>query len=360
MSRKAKGLLVTLFLGGSGLLAEAMAAPPVVQAAAGGVEGEHLFAARCRGCHGIEPAGEQDVLELDKRGAPVLSFAGTRFKAAWLTAWLMAPTRLRPAGYLPYRYVVPTAAGDRVDETRLPGHPALGAEEAKAVAAYLGSLQRDLNPYPMAPPNSSIRAQVHFSKLLPCGGCHQARPGEGGISGPELYSAAARLNPEWMSAYLSDPRYWQVGLMPRVDMRSSQLAAIVEYLTQAVPSAAAPPSGTGAAPVAIAEVHEPRTRVERLYRMLCSQCHGVLGNGKGINARYLFVAPRKHSSSEEMGALTRDGIVTAIRSGGGAVGKSALMPAWGALLAAADIEQLADYVMTLSRGNAASGGKDTP
>ncbi|WP_223642380.1 cytochrome c [Corallococcus sp. EGB] len=322
--------------------------------------GAALYRERCQGCHVPRPPGTGDLLDVERTQGPDLSHAGSRLRPAWVESWLQAPTRVRPAGWLPYRYVVPTADGDRVDPALLPAHPVLSAADAKAVSTYLAGLKRELNPHPVAEPNGAIRAQVHFYKLLPCGGCHQARPGQGGVSGPELFSAGARLEREWMEAYISEPGYWLRTLMPRADARGDQIAAIVDYLVQ--PSSPAPtlsPEPPGAR-VAAEAVPEPKGRAARLYRLLCSQCHGVRGDGRGINARQLFVPPRNHRSKQEMEMLTREGVITAIRSGGSAVGKSSLMPAWGSVLDRPDIERLADYVMKLSGGTPLPGEDTQP
>ncbi|WP_163865750.1 cytochrome c [Myxococcus eversor] len=340
------------------MAAGAQAASP---SSGGEAEGARLFKARCEKCHLARPPGGDDLLSLEEVEGPDLSFAGSRLRPEWVESWLTAPARIRPAGWLPYRYVVPTEAGDRVDVARLPAHPPLSPEEARKASAYLATLKREPNPHPLVEPNPSIRAQVHFSKLLPCGGCHQAAPGQGGMSGPELYTSGARLDAEWMGAFLSEPGYWQQGLMPRTDARADQLAAIVQFLLRPREEAATPARATvEVLPlVAIAPVPKPKGRAEHLYRLLCSQCHGVLGNGRGINARSLFVAPRNHRSSQEMSGLTRDSVITAIRSGGSAVGKSTLMPPWGSVLGRADIELLAEHVLTLS-GESASPGDRRP
>ncbi|MFY9826678.1 MAG: cytochrome c, partial [Thermoanaerobaculia bacterium] len=89
-----------------------------------------------------------------------------------------------------------------------------------------------------------------------------------------------------------------------------------------------------------------------LYRVLCSQCHGVQGNGKGINAPSLFVSPRDHSSFDEMSALTDERIFAAIKRGGASVGKSTLMPSWGGVLGDDDIHLLVDYLRRLSKTEA--------
>lgn len=329
----------------------APAADPLV------ARGRQVAERSCRGCHTFQHPGEPDVLAIDRTEGPDLSYAGTKFQASWLGRWLVAPTRLRPAGYLSYRYVTPTSRGDVVEPARIPRHPALSAEDAPAVAAFLQTLKRPINPYPAGPPNESIRAEVHFSKLLPCGGCHQARVGAGGISGPELITAAERLDPDWLGSMVADPGAWRPGIMPAADIRAEQVGALVQYLTggatgpREVADAPASPASSAPAPA------PALGRAERLYRLLCTQCHGVTGNGKGINARFLFVAPRNHTSAAEMERLTADEVARAIRYGGVAVGKSAMMPAWGGVLKPEDVTLLASYVRGLCNSSDQNNGQ---
>ncbi|MCC6913976.1 MAG: cytochrome c [Rhodospirillaceae bacterium] len=83
----------------------------------------------------------------------------------------------------------------------------------------------------------------------------------------------------------------------------------------------------------------------RLYDTYCAQCHGVSRNGKGVNTVGLSVQPRDHSDTAAMASLPRDQMVRAIREGGAAVNKSALMPSWASVLTDAEIEQMADYLL---------------
>jgi mono/diheme cytochrome c family protein len=343
-----RAVATLLSLGAFALTDPARAAPPEPTSDRI-AQGRALFAMRCARCHRSALAARGDILELESSLGPDLSFSGNRLRSAWVEQWLMAPTRLRPAGYIPSRYSVPSASGDRVDHSRLPAHTVLSAEEAKAAAAFLSSLVREPNPYPIASPAAGLRAEVHFSKLLPCAGCHRVGNTEGGLSGPELASAPKRLQRDWLAAYLADPPFWQKGLMPRIDLRSDQAAAMVEYLASGpVGSTSARGGGPASSPESKPPDDLSRTRPARIYRLLCSQCHGLRGNGHGINAPFLFVAPRNHSSAEEMARLSRQDVLNAIRSGGGAVGKSTLMPAWGAVLGASDLEALTDHVLGLS------------
>jgi cytochrome c oxidase cbb3-type subunit 3 len=144
--------------------------------------------------------------------------------------------------------------------------------------------------------------------------------------------------------------------MPRLGLRAEQLAAIADYVFQAPsenhPNVAmlARTDGREAKPL-----QHPVSRVQTVYFLFCSQCHGLQGNGKGINASHMFVSPRDHTSRDEMAMLTDDRLYAAIKYGGGAVGKSPLMPPWGGVLKDSDIKLLVDYLRCLS-GTASAGG----
>lgn len=81
-----------------------------------------------------------------------------------------------------------------------------------------------------------------------------------------------------------------------------------------------------------------------LYRVNCSQCHGIEGTGKGINAPHLEVAPRNHTDYDEMITRTDEELYKAIAEGGQAVNKSVLMPNWGNTLTDDDINDVIAYL----------------
>ncbi len=88
-------------------------------------------------------------------------------------------------------------------------------------------------------------------------------------------------------------------------------------------------------------------RGKELYRIYCTQCHGVQGNGKGVNAATLSVQPRDHTDTGEMSARTDEDLFKAIKHGGKAVNKSVLMPNWNANLGDDDIHSLVAYLREL-------------
>jgi len=84
-----------------------------------------------------------------------------------------------------------------------------------------------------------------------------------------------------------------------------------------------------------------------LYKTYCSQCHGMQGNGKGVNVRDMSVQPRNHTDPKEMGARSDADLFKAIKEGGQAISKSVLMPPWGTVLSDDEIHVLVFYLRQL-------------
>lgn len=84
--------------------------------------------------------------------------------------------------------------------------------------------------------------------------------------------------------------------------------------------------------------------VEQVYDVYCAQCHGLKRNGTGINLPGLSVRPRDHTDTKGMGDTPDEELFKAIKDGGLAVNKSALMPTWGAVLSDAQITDLVKYL----------------
>lgn len=87
------------------------------------------------------------------------------------------------------------------------------------------------------------------------------------------------------------------------------------------------------------------------YRLYCVQCHGVLGNGEGVNwtSGGLTVSPRDHTYAKEMRQLRDEELRLAIAEGGDAVQKSEQMPAWGDVLSKREIQELVRYLRELCK-----------
>lgn len=102
----------------------------------------------------------------------------------------------------------------------------------------------------------------------------------------------------------------------------------------AVPAAPAP-----AAPVT------PMTP-EVAFATICASCHGAEGDGTGPAAMALTPKPANFQSADFWLSRDRDRIAKVIREGGSSVGRSALMPAFGAQLNEETALGLADYLRT--------------
>ncbi len=107
-------------------------------------------------------------------------------------------------------------------------------------------------------------------------------------------------------------------------------------------------TATGSPALLAADAENGRT----LYRGYCSQCHGLEGDGFGVNAPDMEVAPKDHTETAEMQARSDADLFKAIKKGGKAVDKSVLMPNWDANLTDDEIHDLVDYLRVLSNTGA--------
>jgi cytochrome c oxidase cbb3-type subunit 3 len=109
----------------------------------------------------------------------------------------------------------------------------------------------------------------------------------------------------------------------------------------------------GFARPALAEDEAKLKASAQLYDTYCAQCHGVNRNGKGVNTIGLSVQPRDHSDTAGMSTLPATQMFTAIKGGGAAVNKSALMPAWGSVLTDDEINDMVEYLRHVCKCGAA-------
>lgn len=194
------------------------------------------FAEDCAGCHAMTAPSHAGLETRTDRGGPPLYYAGNKFRRSWLVGWLQEPVRIRPAGDFPPEAVVAAESGDTVDQTKLADHPALTQEEAEAAAEWLMSLtpKQDLidaeKGYEPGTVNPRLGA-MDFVKFKGCGACHKDTPEYGGLSGPELYTAWQRLQPEFVVSYIRDPWAWEpYSLMPAKELTDASIHKLADYL----------------------------------------------------------------------------------------------------------------------------------
>jgi len=84
------------------------------------------------------------------------------------------------------------------------------------------------------------------------------------------------------------------------------------------------------------------------YQTVCSTCHGATGGGDGPGAVALDPKPANFTDPTFWADRPDEELLKAIREGGASVGKSPLMPAWGALFDQAKAEALLTYLKTFA------------
>ncbi len=171
--------------------------------------GKEVFEAKgCADCHYTEgPAREKTIEDQLTKTGPELWYAGDKFQSDWLGAWLSDPQPIRLMKF------------NSLTEENPGGHPALSADEAAPVAEFLMSLTTGEVEAGAVKVKKNAKGRQIFTKKMPCSGCHQypGRKGKvsGGKSGPSLVDAGVRLNPDWIFAYLQNPKLFKpVKMMP--------------------------------------------------------------------------------------------------------------------------------------------------
>ncbi len=170
--------------------------------------GEKLFADnQCNDCHYTQgPAREKNIDDQLAKKGPELWYTGSKFQQPWLQEWLADPKPIRP---LKYSSLTEDNPGD---------HPVLSAADASAMTDYLMTLTSAEVKEGAAGKGKKIKGKLIFMKRMPCKGCHQFPKKKkilGGKSGPSLVGASARLNPDWIYAYLMKPEIFKpVKMMP--------------------------------------------------------------------------------------------------------------------------------------------------
>jgi mono/diheme cytochrome c family protein len=221
---KSKHLLAAAFL--------AVAASGVMAA-----NGADLLKNQCVACHAVTKPADAGVERVLTRKGADLYYAGVKFNKDWLVTWLQNPTVIRQGGAMFANVVQAGAPGapDTIDQSKLQPHPKLSAADAAAaVDALMALAPADLvtkGAFKNEAPNASMAALL-FNKLRGCASCHSAKTGAGGVSGPELYTAGDRLQPDYVVEYIRDPQKFDPHVwMPKLDLTDADVQKLTAYVT---------------------------------------------------------------------------------------------------------------------------------
>ena len=107
------------------------------------------------------------------------------------------------------------------------------------------------------------------------------------------------------------------------------------------------PASAPSAPSPAPRAHLVTEETRDTYQFYCTQCHGIDGHGKGINASHLTVPPRDHTKADYLETRTDEQLFAAIQQGGLAVGRAPCMPSWQYTLDENTMRSLVSYIREL-------------
>jgi cytochrome c2 len=189
----------------------------------------------CASCHNISGPVAQTLQEAFAKKGPDFSYAGNKYRQEWIVSWLQKPTRIRPVGMYYGDHIKTGPAGDVIDASTLTDHIALSKEDATAVAAEMMKLKPhdDLIAKEKIEPGTLAKqmGEMNFDKFWGCMACHLIEPEYGGLSGPEVYTAAKRLQPEFIASFIRNPQAWEPKTwMPNKGASEGAIQKFVHYL----------------------------------------------------------------------------------------------------------------------------------
>jgi len=360
--------------------------------------GMTLLKHRCASCHNLTGPAPRTLAELRSRKGPDMFYAGDKYRRKWLESWLQHPVRIRPAGMFYRQHIKQGEKRDIVDSSTLKPHVALNKTDAEAVALSLAKLKVNSTLANREKPDTvkqpERQGEMLFKNRYGCISCHQIKPAYGGLSGPELYTAGTRLQPGFMRSYIKSPQAWDPKIwMPDQHVLPVNIQKLVSYLrmlSKRDSSAGAPmipPTMSGSAagnhPGSAAgiwwhrlwnkamrnlgmnntdeQLSHPVSKPEKArdnYNTYCVQCHGIPGDGMGVNIKDMHVKPRNHTDSKYMMERSDTVLLRAIKGGGLAISKSPLMPPWEDTLSNREIRDLVKYIRQLCK--CTYGARNTP
>ncbi len=200
--------------------------------------GADILKSQCVSCHATVKPDNLGLEHIWERKGPDLYYAGSKFNKPWLVKWLQNPTRIRLGGEFYTKHV--KANGDKedtIDTSTLQDHVKLSKEDAEATAEALMALTApdgllEKGAYKGEKVSPTMGA-MFFNKLRGCAACHSAKAGTGGLSGAELYTAAERLQSDYVYSFIKnpqkiDPRIW----MPALNLSEPDLQRLTGYILQ--------------------------------------------------------------------------------------------------------------------------------
>lgn len=207
----------------------------------------------CSGCHTLSETG--------KGWAPALTGIGAKVSRGWLVSWLRRPK-------------------DYWDHTRMPMFH-LKDDDVQVLADFLmtfksfaGGVRLDSGAPQSTDPKLIEEGKTVISEAR-CVTCHTIG-GRGGSVAVELNAVAKKVTPQWLDAYLENPKRMQPGvMMPQYRFTPHQRAAVVAFIESEYVSGDFPDSAHTPDPAFYAK------GLELFHKYNCNGCHSLEGPARG-------------------------------------------------------------------------------
>jgi cytochrome c2 len=215
-------------------------------------EGYRLFEKYgCYACHKV------DWFPTSRRPGPTLKHITSKVRPDWVASWVANPKSFRPTTWMPQIFHLENFKPDEVIAKSDYGQgpdilgQAWNDTMVGAVTAFILSRSEDAKLPPIPTRGDAKRGREVF-RVSGCLACHNTSPYPGETAaadlaardlamqkegtnehGPDLRGVASKVTPEWLYAWIKDPKsYWPDTRMPNLRLADQDAADIVAYLVE--------------------------------------------------------------------------------------------------------------------------------
>lgn len=283
--------------------------------------GEQVFeSSGCRGCHKLDGVGGNIGPELDRVGA--------HRTPEWLKRHFLTPAAVTPGSAMPPQ---------KFSEAELESITLfMLSQTGEQVPGYYASMK--------VIPSTSEGRRLFQQKS--CIACH-AVGSQGGKIGPALDDVGLRRSPEWMIQHFRDPQTVSPAtVMPRFGFTETEARALTDFLLHLRDQKVA---------LSLPSLMSPVERGREVYRKYgCAGCHGPEGKG-GVPNPNAKTAEQVPGLTYVADGYTKDELKTRILKGQREIPSleakrpppPLYMPAWGATIKDAELDDLVAYLISL-------------
>lgn len=190
-------------------------------------QGNEILKEKCAECHALSKPEETSRARTSSRKGQDLYYAGSKYNKEWLVKWLQSPTKIRPSGGYGEVFSKDISTGPST-------HLKLSGDEAESVSLAMMELKAPADV--VVPgiyendPNNVINGLSYY-KNNGCLSCHQLAPDMGGKLAPELYTAAERMQPDYIASFIRHPKRFDPYVnMPNLFKSKLAVQKITGYL----------------------------------------------------------------------------------------------------------------------------------